>query len=597
MTGTGGYQWTWTCGSGINFDKGDAMKKIMEVVKNSKGVVMLITIIVILSVTALGVAMITNAALSSTMAKNYRNKIQSFYAADGQMTVLAQTVLDSNEANWLPKVAAGGGTDTAWPVVTSTCTDSQASTGPSKAYDGNTGTRFTTSGNTALPNFIQLDLGQSRSIYKVSIWPYTGSGGTRYQYFNILIDGTQVGGNDTLKLTQAFQDFTFTSTTGRFVKISDFNTSPASKYLGIWEMKVIGTAVCSTIVNSQKTDTAAMGQYKVQRFMQMVGLNRFSLATKAYDSTSKWGVVFETPLKQYIERQSSMLLHLDSTMKLPVTYYDYHSNNSNPDFNPGTDPGGNASNQPFYRHTVADTLDLDSLPIRGTNCLWTHYINKWFRPWPQSQRGQLSDSVRPKYDGTGHSYLGDTIVKYDTSYKNIVINDSLTFKLIDSIKGIYQINIQGTFFPIDGKGFKYEGRTRNWDYFNYDVAGSNRNLDYVDTSTNKHNYSFAMHLKTTFTYRPGLNFAYQGDDDMWTYINNKLVLDLGGMPHNGGDSILLDTLATRCGLITGNKAIIDVFYDERQATGSNIKITTNILNYRPITSRQRHWTRDYGSLQ
>ena len=83
---------------------GGRMKRIMEVCKNSKGVVMLVTVLVILSVTAVSVAMITNAALSSTMAKNYRSTIQSFYASDGRMTLLAQAVLDTADSNYFPLV-------------------------------------------------------------------------------------------------------------------------------------------------------------------------------------------------------------------------------------------------------------------------------------------------------------------------------------------------------------------------------------------------------------------------------------------------------------------------------------------------------------
>ena len=82
------------------------MKFVPGMLKNSQGVIMVIAICILLAITALGIGMVTNAAMSSTIAKNYKNRIQSFYAADGQMTKIAQSVIDSTDSGW---TAVGGG--------------------------------------------------------------------------------------------------------------------------------------------------------------------------------------------------------------------------------------------------------------------------------------------------------------------------------------------------------------------------------------------------------------------------------------------------------------------------------------------------------
>ncbi|HEX3850858.1 MAG TPA: fibro-slime domain-containing protein, partial [Polyangiaceae bacterium] len=44
-----------------------------------------------------------------------------------------------------------------------------------------------------------------------------------------------------------------------------------------------------------------------------------------------------------------------------------------------------------------------------------------------------------------------------------------------------------------------------------------------------HNYSFTFELHTMFTYNKGAVFNFQGDDDVWVFINNTQVVDLGGI--------------------------------------------------------------------
>ncbi|MBW2528801.1 MAG: fibro-slime domain-containing protein [Deltaproteobacteria bacterium] len=125
----------------------------------------------------------------------------------------------------------------------------------------------------------------------------------------------------------------------------------------------------------------------------------------------------------------------------------------------------------------------------------------------------------------------------------------LTINLEDAGGGVYTYN-NPDFFPIDGEGFGNEG--------------------------NPHNYHFTYELRASFVYQGGEVFTFTGDDDLFTFINHKLAIDLGGVHGPETDTIDLDDRASDLGIEPGETYDLHFFFAERHTVLSNFRIDTTI---------------------
>ncbi|HEX2955936.1 MAG TPA: fibro-slime domain-containing protein, partial [Chitinispirillaceae bacterium] len=233
------------------------------------------------------------------------------------------------------------------------------------------------------------------------------------------------------------------------------------------------------------------------------------------------------------------------TLIVPVTFFDFRSDTSCPDFEPPNTNG-------ITENMVARVLGPDTTPQLGTARYFSEYLKYWYRAW-DGPNGAMGDRTHPVYYNDGTRLRIDP-VSWDTSYKNIRIDTTLTFTLDTSIgtpPGTYDFT-DDNFFPLDGKGFGSERRN--------------------------HNFSFTMKLHWEFVKVPGLIFRFTGDDDVWVFIDDTLRMDLGGIHSYRSGSIIVDDLPN---LIDGQRYKFDFFYAERHTSESHIKITTNIISAEP----------------
>ena len=215
------------------------------------------------------------------------------------------------------------------------------------------------------------------------------------------------------------------------------------------------------------------------------------------------------------------------------------------DFGSGGCGGSNATDSQrrgYMKGMVEETLGANGVPVPAVNfpenCKLTTHIASWFLP-----------QIIAKSNGKEYSNATCRSIELELQ------DDGLWLGKKDNNSP------EGGLFLLD-----------DFQYLDAEQTVPNPFYDNITANRKRHNYGFTMKIQATFEYVPGQYFEFLGDDDVWVFINNRLVVDIGGQHAQVSGAVDLDTLH----LVEGANYPFHIFYAERHISSSNFMMRTSI---------------------
>ncbi|KNE61759.1 fibro-slime domain-containing protein [Allomyces macrogynus ATCC 38327] len=225
---------------------------------------------------------------------------------------------------------------------------------------------------------------------------------------------------------------------------------------------------------------------------------------------------------------------------------------------------------PQLTSTGAPALYMPGQRLAGQlTAQWIDYDN--------SSRPVYSSASNVAISNQGHFFFDEYYM--DVPGLNIAFNISLNFSLVDSARGLYKWE-KPFFFPLDQLGY---GKKEGYKVTDPDLPAPFRDGIY-------HNFWFTTELHMNFYYSGGEIFTFQGDDDLWVFVDGKLTTcDLGGIHATATCTLNLDSL----GFPNNTYHDMAVFHVERHTDASYFTVTTSVkpINHPPTVADGKALTR------